>query len=239
MRTIVEILRQLKTVFKPSFHSGIKQIYSDFFKLHEENQVLMLHRKDLYTPGPPHNHFSQKMLNLVQKHSGKDVLDIGCGHGFNCIELNKRGYKCVGIEINKKYVKEAQKYIEAHHMSAEKLNFPDKSFDTILMLEVLEHLEDPYKALEEIVRVTRKNLILSVPNIEPLETCVEYNVVMHHFLEVTHRNFFTKSMLKRFLCKYFPYVQVGEFGQFFNISGRKLYYHLYAVASFDDFDDPA
>ena len=233
MRTIAEILRQLKAILKPSSPSGIKKVYADFFKLHEDNRVPMLHRKDLYTPGPPHKHFSQKMLDLVQKYGGKEVLDIGCGHGVNCIELNKRGFHCIGIEINEDYVGEAQKYIEAHLMRAEKLQFPDKSFDTVIMLEVLEHLENPYAALEEIVRVTRKNLILSVPNIEPLETCVEYNVIMHHFFEVTHLNFFTKSMLKRFLEQYFPYVEVGEFGQFFNISGRKLYYHLSAVASFE------
>ena len=163
MRTITQILRQLKAILKPSFTSGMKKIYADFFKLHEENQVLMLHRDAFYTPGPPHKHFSQQMLELVQKHAGKQVLDIGCGHGVNCIELNKRGFKCIGIEINEQYVQEAQKYIDAYHMRAEKLDFPDKSFDTTLMLEVLEHLEDPYKALEEVIRVTRKNLILSVP----------------------------------------------------------------------------
>ena len=233
MRTITQILRQFKAILKPSFTSGMKKIYSDFFKLHEENQVLMLHRDALYTPGPPHKHFSQKMLDLVQKYAGKQVLDIGCGHGVNCIELNKRGFKCIGIEINEQYVQEAQKYIEAYRMRAEKMDFPDKSFDTTIMLEVLEHLEDPYKALEEVVRVTRKNLILSVPNIEPLETLVEFNVIMHHFFECTHLNFFTKSMLERFLKKYFPYVKVGEFGQFFNISGKKLYYHLNAIASFE------
>jgi ubiquinone/menaquinone biosynthesis C-methylase UbiE len=233
MRTIGQVLRQLKAILKPSSSSGMKKIYSDFFKRHEENQVFMLNRKDLYTPGPPHKQFSQKMVELVQKYGGKRVLDVGCGHGTNCIELNKRGFQCVGIEANEKYAKEAQKYIEAYHMRAEKLEFPDKSFDTVIMLEVLEHLEDPYTALEEIVRITRKNFILSVPNLGPLETCVEYNVIMHHFFEPTHFNFFTKSMLKRFLKKYFPYVEVGEFGQFFNISGRKLYYHLYGAASLE------
>ncbi|MGD2086728.1 MAG: methyltransferase domain-containing protein [Candidatus Aminicenantes bacterium] len=233
MRTINQILRQLKAILRPSSTSGMKKIYSDFFNLHEKNQALMLHRDDLYTPGPPHKHFSQQMLELVQKHAGKRVLDIGCGHGVNCIELNKRGFQAIGIEINQQYVQEAKKYIEAYYMRAEKLDFPDKSFDTAIMLEVLEHLEDPYAALEEVVRVTRKNLILSVPNLEPLETLVEFNVIMHHFFESTHLNFFTKSMLNRFLKKYFPYVKVGEFGQFFNISGKKLYYHLNAVASFE------
>ena len=233
MRTISQILRQFKAILKPSSTTGMKKIYSDFFKLHEKNQVLMLHRDDLYTPGPPNKHFSQQMLDLVEKHAGKRILDVGCGHGISSIELNKRGFECIGIEINEQYVQEAQKYIEAYHMRAEKLDFPGKSFDTAIMLEVLEHLADPYTALKEVVRVTRKNLILSVPNLEPLESLVEYNVIMHHFFECTHLNFFTKSMLERFLRTYFPYVKIGEFGQFFNFSGKKLYYHLNAVASFE------
>ena len=233
MRSIVEILRQLKAVLTPSSTGGMKKIYSDFFKLHEENQAAMLHREDLYTPGPPHRHLSQKMLDLVQKHAGQRILDVGCGHGVNSVELINRGFQCVGIEANEEYSKEAQKYIEAYHMKAEKLEFPDKSFDTVIMLEVLEHIRDPYTALSEVVRVAKKNLIVSVPNLAPLETCVEYNVIMHHFFEPTHLNFFTKPMLERFLNNYFPYVQAGEFGQFFNISGRRLYYHLSGIASFE------
>ena len=235
MRYLDLILNQLKAILKTTSTTGIKKIYSDFFKLHEENKVLMLHRQDLYKPGPPHKHFSQKMLDLVEKHAGSQILDIGCGHGVNCKELNSRGFRCVGIEANEEYAREAQKYVEAYHMNAEKLDFPNKSFDTVIMLEVLEHLEHPYKALEEIVRVTRRNLILSVPNLEPLETCVKYNVIMHHFFDVTHVNFFTKPMLERFLKTYFPYVEVGEFGKFFSISGRKLYYHLSGIASFEPF----
>jgi hypothetical protein len=81
--------------------------------------------------------------------------------------------------------------------------------------------------------VIRKNLILTVPNLGPMADCVEHNLVMHHCLETTHFNFFTKKMLERFLRGFFPHVVVGEFGQFFNISGKELYYHLYAVAAFD------
>jgi len=233
MRGFVHFLRQAKAILRPGMPGGIKKIYSDFFKYHDERKVDMLHRQDLYTSGPPHTQISLEMLKLAQRHAGKRILDIGCGHGVNCIELNKRGFQCVGIEANEGYAHEATRHIEAHHMWAEKLMFEDKSFDTAIMFEVLEHLTDPHAALKEIVRVSRKNLVLSVPNLTPLEVCVEYNVIMHHFFETTHLNFFTRPMLERFLLNYFPYVEVGEFGQFFNISGRKLYYHLSAVASFE------
>jgi 2-polyprenyl-3-methyl-5-hydroxy-6-metoxy-1,4-benzoquinol methylase len=224
-------LRQKKRVIR---NPKLKKIYSDFFKFHEEEKVLMLHRVDLYSPGPPITVPSYEMLALIDKHAGETILDIGCGHGVYGKELLKKGYRYTGIEANKEYVEEARKHVHALCMRAEKLEFPDKSFDTVILLEVLEHLEDPYTALSEILRVTRENLIVSVPNISPMKECVEYNVVMHHFLESTHVNFFTKNMLERFLKKYFPYVLVREFGQFFNLSGAKLYYQLSAVASFKE-----
>ena len=115
-------------------------------------------------------------------------------------------------------------------MSAESLQFDDNSFDTVIMFEVLEHLRNPDKALSEVKRVTRNNLVLTVPNLGPIVDCVEHNVVMHHFLEATHYNFFTKTMLERFLLDFFPHVEVREFGQFFDSSGEKLFYHLSAVA---------
>ncbi|MCP4219361.1 MAG: methyltransferase domain-containing protein [bacterium] len=211
----------------------MKKIYQDFFDLHEERKSMMLHNVDLYSPGPPITVPSYEMLDLVEKYAGKTILDIGCGHAVYGKELLKKGFNYTGIEANEAYAKVAGQSVDATLMRAESLGFKDKSFDTVMMFEVLEHLDDPYTSLEEIVRVTRKNLILTVPNISPMIECVEYNVVMHHFLESTHVNFFTGKMLERFLKQYFPYVEVTEFGRFFNLSGSKLNYHLKAIASFD------
>lgn len=224
-------LRQKKRVIR---NPKLKKIYSDYFIFHEEKKPSMLHRADFYSPGPPITVPSFEMLALIDKYAGETILDVGCGHGVYGKELLKKGYRYTGIEANEEYVEEARKHVHVHCMRAEKLEFPDKNFDTVILLEVLEHLEDPYTALSEILRVTRENLIVSVPNISPMKECVEYNVVMHHFLESTHVNFFTKNMLERFLKKYFPYVLVKEFGQFFNLSGAKLYYQLAAVASFKE-----
>jgi 2-polyprenyl-3-methyl-5-hydroxy-6-metoxy-1,4-benzoquinol methylase len=212
----------------------MKTIYRDFFNFHEEQKTLMLHRGDLYAPGPPVTAPSGEILAIIEAHAGKSILDIGCGHGVYGRELIKKGYDYTGIEADEEYAAEAAKTVTAFHMRAEKLGFPDKSFDTVIMLEVLEHLEDPYGALAEVVRVARKNLIVSVPNLGPMKDCVEHNLVMHHFMDGTHVNFFTGGMLERFLRNYFPYVKVSEFGQFFNLSGSKLYYHLAGIGSFED-----
>ena len=42
--------------------------------------------------------------------------------------------------------------------------FPDKSFDCILCLDVLEHLEQIHQIFDECCRVARQNVIISLPN---------------------------------------------------------------------------
>lgn len=234
MKRITELLRQFKAVFGSLRPSAMQQIYREFMEDKEKSGLMMLHRDDIYATGAPIHTTSTYMVELISRYAGKEIVDIGCAYGNYCKELNKMGFDCMGIDFNLDYCKEASKEITVCAMEAENLGFADKSVDTIVMSEVLEHIQNPYKALEEIVRVTRKNFILSVPNLDPVVECVKYNVVMHHFLEPTHVNFFTRAMLERFLKKYFPYVRVFEYGQFFNLSGKRLYYHLAAVASFEE-----
>jgi ubiquinone/menaquinone biosynthesis C-methylase UbiE len=48
-----------------------------------------------------------------------------------------------------------------------RLPFPDASFDLVLAIEVLEHVPDPALAVDELARVARHHLVLSVPR-EPI-----------------------------------------------------------------------
>lgn len=230
---------QQKTRKLCTHNQKMRESYSDFLVTKERAGVSMLHPEDLYGSGPPNWDIHPEMLAIITRYAGKRILDVGCGTGIYCRELNERGYNCIGVDADRECHDLARKQTNSLMMRAEELGFADKSFDTVIMLEVLEHIEDPYSALKEIVRVTRRNLILSVPSLEPLADCVAHNVVMHHLVEVTHLNFFTKPMLERFLRMYFPYVTVSEFGAFFQVSGKKLFYHLSAVASFQPIPEKA
>lgn len=98
----------------------------------------------------------------------RTVLDVGCGNGAFLNALPNK-YQAVGLDFSK----EALKYVKtkAVHGDITALPFASESFDLVTCLEVLEHL--PYKlfdkALFELERVSRKYIIISVPNGEDLD----------------------------------------------------------------------
>lgn len=79
--------------------------------------------------------------------------------------MSKYGY-VVGVDISKEMVENCQNMgLPANCNSITELPFENDSFDLILCLDVLEHLENDLAALEELKRVLRPGglIILSVP----------------------------------------------------------------------------
>lgn len=100
--------------------------------------------------------------------SGIKILDLGCGDGKLSSELVKMGYDVWGADIFFDGVEKAKKNgIKAIVADIEeKLPFKDSSFDTVLVLDTLEHLYDAEGALGEAYRVLKDdgNIIISFPN---------------------------------------------------------------------------
>lgn len=107
------------------------------------------------SPNGPYNKDDGIRFEMISRLCEGTVLDVGCGTG----ELRK--YLPVYCNYTGVDVNPTGKIIKG---SVYDLGFKDKSFDTVTLLEVLEHLEHPVDALVEIKRVTRKKLIISVPN---------------------------------------------------------------------------
>lgn len=153
---------------------------------------------------------SRPHLDFCKKHASKRVLDLGCATGVYCLELAKAGYECVGADINAEYVKAARaRGVDAHHIEGP-LPFADKSFDSVVMIEVLEHARDPEALLKEVRRVGRKNVIITVPDCGGFEKLKSGGLIYAHFLELDHVNFFTKDSLERLLKQYFTKVTVTQ-----------------------------
>lgn len=97
----------------------------------------------------------------------KVVLDVGACSGFLVEELN-RECLCFGVESSPFAIQLAKQDRKIDNLilgSALSLPFSDQSCDVVLALDVLEHVENDFLALSELVRVTKKNglILLTVP----------------------------------------------------------------------------
>ncbi len=98
------------------------------------------------------------------------VLDLGCGDGTLLALLAKRGITGVGLDLSGKAVAIArQRSLDCRaHDLTEPLPFSDKSFDSVLIIDVLEHLYRPDQLLTEASRVASRYLYVSTPNFASL-----------------------------------------------------------------------
>jgi len=145
-----------------------------------------------------HVHKNKEIVGRVE---GEDVLDVGCGSGNVVERLLEKGRKVVGVDIGKGFVSFCQSRYKGAFFckaDAEYLPFSDECFDSIVCSEVIEHLENPEKALEEFNRVLRPEgkLIITTPNISFRWAFVEaiWTRVRRKILETRHRSF-TKRRL--------------------------------------------
>jgi len=147
---------------------------------------------------------SSRLVDFAIQHAGKRILDVGCATGEYCRILNKQGFECVGVDMNPEYVANARASgVEAYCMDAESLKFADNSFDTVILFEVLEHLNNPDCVLKEVKRVARKNILVTVPNCSDFYKLRDKGLTYEHMLEMDHELFFTREDLEELLSNIF------------------------------------
>jgi SAM-dependent methyltransferase len=103
----------------------------------------------------------RKATKLARVRAGSSVLDIGSRNG-DLRRYLPADAKYQGIDIAPEF---AAPHVLVHDISGG-IPFPDSSFDYVFIIEVLEHVPNPYDTLGEIRRVLKPDgvLILSVPN---------------------------------------------------------------------------
>ncbi len=101
------------------------------------------------------------VVDKAEPFSGR-VLDIGTGRGFTAVELARRGVSVTTIDMSEEMLKSAYLHsvdsgvaerIEFHLADGGDLPFEEGSFEVVIMINVLHHLENSAAVLPEIARV--------------------------------------------------------------------------------------
>jgi len=156
------------------------------------------------------NKFLDVLVSEARMLNPQSVLDVGCGEGFTLMRLHeeKIGKELTGvdyletaIEIGKKLHKE----LRLQRGTIYHLPFKDNAFDLTLCTEVLEHLDNPGKALEELARVTKGSCIISVPH-EPwfmVANFVRGKNLTRWGNDIEHINHWSRRGIVRLVNRYF------------------------------------
>lgn len=118
--------------------------------------------------------FLASFHELAARAAADDVLEIGCGEGILSVALAAEGYRVRGVDVSPQIIETARAGATA---AGQDVRFEvasvydlDPERDTaglVVCCEVMEHLQDPLRALELMSRLARPYFLVSVPR-EPL-----------------------------------------------------------------------
>lgn len=140
---------------------------------------------------------------------GERVLDLGCAEGATLIHLDAGALPCTGVDLFEPKLEVARRRLPGCRFvagSAYALPFEDASFDHVLVRDVVHHLEEPERAVDEIARVLAPG-----GRVDVLEPC-RYNplIALHALTQPAERGELrsTGPFLQRLLARRFRVASV-------------------------------
>lgn len=169
--------------------------------------------------------YFQWQYQLASQYIGRRVLEVGCGVG-NVTRLLEDRDLVVGIDVETECVTERTKrYSGCTNIQSELLDVLDPSFpalrrygfDSVLCLNVLEHVSDDRQALQHMHSVLKPcgNVILIIPAFESLYGPIDSN--LGHFRRYSKRGLLDMAESLGYETTAAHYMNfVGFFGWWFN-----------------------
>jgi len=139
---------------------------------------------------------------VIKKYSGKKILDIGCSRGDYVKYLFSQNYDAYGCDILA--VKQWNGELKKRFKTADiyKLPYENNFAETVLLFDVLEHLDNLDQGLKEVIRVISKNIIIAIPNCDDPGAIKKAGLLYYHYVDRTHVRFFTKAEIEKVLKRY-------------------------------------
>jgi ubiquinone/menaquinone biosynthesis C-methylase UbiE len=150
---------------EPQLREELKQHFERIYRDILPRKRCYYERLINYTLDDPENKILLRLLTQVKPLAAESkMLDVGCGFGGFVIFCCQQGLSCYGLDKDEFELDIARRRLESaglwgpdvlHRGKAEELPFPDACFDAVSMFRVLEHAQNPRKALEEAIRVVK------------------------------------------------------------------------------------
>lgn len=156
----INIMSKKSQQFEETYFKGDKSIYASCYD---------------YKVGNIATVYKERALEVLQKNVSKDakILDAGCAFGNLLSLLDENNYTTYGVDISQYAINKAKKITKAQLVLGDlnkKLPYKDNFFDAVFSLDVIEHLDSPYKFLLEMHRILKKGgiLFIQTPNINSI-----------------------------------------------------------------------
>lgn len=173
-----------KGIQTPSAHETTA-FYDDLMEGNEKRGILGKDKRfnnDLILKKRSTQNYFVDVLKPYLKKTDR-VLDFGCGPGAFLAAIAPFCGEILGVDISKNFASTCGQTIldlkllnaQALHIEPDALPFPDASFDAVVMVDVIHHLENISKSLKEVFRVLKKGgkILIFEPNkLNPVLTWV-------------------------------------------------------------------
>jgi len=182
-----------------------------------------------------HNYNSYVFNKIFKKGLNKNTLDFGCGYG-TLIDYLRRNFnlEIIGFEINPDAIEK---------LNTKKINLinsldeNNERFDQVVSLNVLEHIENDQKTIEDINHLLKDNgmLVLYLPH--SMKIWTELDELVGHYRRYTKKDLFTKLENANFEIQSWEYVDfIGWMALFVSkLLGVKLDYKENRLIRYDKY----
>jgi glycosyltransferase involved in cell wall biosynthesis/SAM-dependent methyltransferase len=173
---------------------------------------------------------------LALKRPPAKILELGCSHGGLLALLHEAGYDATGIELSPWVCQFASTTFGVPVLCGpvEEQGLPAGTFDGIVLMDVLEHLPEPVKTMQECVRLLKPDgfILVQTPCHAPGRSLAQLQAAQHPFLNMLlpreHVFIFTEaSARKLFSALGLPHVQTftaifADYDMYFAVSRKAL-----------------
>ena len=181
-----------------------------------------------------------EMLEMIPEQARR-VLDVGCGSGrFGRLVKRERGAEVWGVEPSMRACREAEHCLD-HVIHAEfgaSLTLPKNVFDVVVFNDVLEHMINPWAALQLAKQLLTETgaVVASIPSIRHFPTVwrlvvgKEWRYQDAGTLDRTHLRFFTRQTIEElFLDSGYQICLIRGISPFHSMNGDNRLWHYFKV----------